>query len=232
MSKVIKNFDASTDADGSRVFDMAEVGEEAREIIATAEEKAGRIIEEAKARAEKLKEQARAEGLEAGKAAVQGRLEEQIREEIRKARSRDVANLVKSLQTQILGVNEWRETLVRDAREQLIGLAVEIARRVIKREVTCSDEIARLNIEEAIRLSARRSRLLIRVSEMDMSTLETMLDEQPMSQDADSAIELIPSTEILPGGCLIESACGSVDARIETQLREIEKVLVGERGDG
>ena len=231
MSKVIKNFDGSTQADGSRVFDMTEVGEEAREIVASAEDKARRIIEDAGTEAESLREQARTEGLEQGKAAARGRLEEQLGEEIRKARSRDVANLVKTLQTQIAEVNEWRDTLARDAKEQLIELAVGIARSVIKREVTCSEDIARLNIDEAIRLSARRSRLLIRVSEMDMKTLETMLDGKQMAQHPDSAIELLPSSEILPGGCLIESANGSVDARIETQLQEIEKTLVGERGN-
>lgn len=228
MSKVIKNFDGSAHSEASRAFDMTEVGDEAAEIIATAEEIASRILEEAKADAEAIRKQARLEGLEEGKAAVSGRVEQQLEEEIRKARSREVANLVKTLQTLISEVNDWRDTLARDAKEQLISLAVNIAGSVVKREVKCSDDVARLNVEEAIRLSARRSKLLIRISEMDMTMLETLLDEQPFVQDSDSAVEVVPSSEILPGGCLIESPSGSVDARIETQLREIEKVLLEE----
>ena len=226
MSKVIKNFDSSAHSEASRAFDMAEVGDEAAEIIATAEEIAARILEDAKAEAEAMLKRARLEGLDQGKAAVRGRVEQQLEEEIRKARSREVANLVKTLQTLISEVNDWRDTLARDSKEQLISLAINIARSVVKREVKCSRDVARLNVEEAIRLSARRSKLLIRVSEMDMTMLETLLGEGPFVRDSDSAVALVPSSEILPGGCLIESPSGSVDARVETQLREIEKVLL------
>ena len=61
-----------------------------------------------------------------------------------------------------------------------------------------------------------------------MKTLEGVVDAKPLSSDETSAVEFVPSAEIMPGGCLIESASGSVDARIETQLREIERTLVGE----
>lgn len=227
MSKVIKNFDASTQKQASRAFDMAEVGEEAQQIIASAEETAAQLIHEAETEAEVLRKQASEKGIEEGKAAVKGRLEQQLAEEIRNARSRDVANLVRTLQTVLAEINEYRDRLVRESKEQLIELAINVARSVIKREVQCAGDVAQLNLDEAIRLSVRRSKLLVRISEMDMKTLEDTLGEQPLPQEGESGIEIVASPEILPGGCLVESASGSVDARIETQLREIEKTLLG-----
>jgi len=231
LSRVIKKFDDSVHADASRAFEVTEVGDDAREIVASAKERAETIVAEARSDAEQIRREAHEKGLEEGKAAVAETLEAQIAEEIRKSRSREIEHLVKSLTTMIREVNDYRGRLMLDSKEQLISLAVSIARSVIKREVKQSEDVAKLNLEEAIRLSAKRSRLLIRVSEMDMKTLEDVLERQRLVRDEQSAVEFIPSPEIMPGGCLIESASGAVDARIETQLGEIEKVLIGEDAD-
>jgi flagellar assembly protein FliH len=228
LSSVIKNFDESEQAAAGREFNMAELGEDARRIIATAEETARHILENAEAHADARRKEAYDRGFNEGKAAGETQLESQIAEEIRKSRSREVANLVKTLQNVIAEVNDRRDMLVRDSKEQLVALAVNIARTVVKREVECSSEIAKLNLEEAIRLSARRSNLLVHVSEADMETLGILLGAQPELSQPDSAVELVPSADVPPGGCLVESTAGLVDARIETQLREIEKVLLGE----
>lgn len=232
MPRVIKNFEGSRQARDSRVFDMTELGEEARRIIASAEDEAARILLEAKAEAERLRSEAYARGLEKGKSAVRGEIELRLAEEIRNARHRETLSLVNSLRAMIARIDESRDRLLHDAKEQLISLAIHIARSVVKREVRCADDVARLNLDEAIRLSARRSKLLIHVSEMDMNMLETVLNGQPLVNDHQAAVELVPSSEILPGGCLVETASGTVDARIETQLGEIEKVLLGENGHG
>jgi len=231
LSKVIKNFDGSTHAGATRAFEIDEVGDEARETVASAHEQAEHLLAEARAEAERLRREAREKGTEEGKARVRGALETQIAEEIRKSRSRDVEHLVRSLTAMIREVNDYRGRLVLDSKEQLIALALSIARSVIKREVKHSDDVARLNLEEAIRLSAKRTRLLVRVSEMDMKMLEDLVGEGRLATEPDSAVEFVPSAEIMPGGCLVESASGAVDARIETQLAEIEKVLIGEDVD-
>ena len=229
MSNVIKNFNATNHAASSRAFDMAEIGEEAREIIANAEETARHILDEAALQAEALRKEGYAHGVEDGKAAVGVQFERQVVDEVRRARSREVTELVVMLQEMVAGINEQRDRLVRESKEQLIALALNIARTVVKREVQCAPEIVKLNIDEAIRLSARRSKLLVRVSEADMETLEFLLGGPAALSQGDSAVELVSSHEVPRGGCVIESTAGSVDARVETQLKEIEKALLGER---
>jgi flagellar assembly protein FliH len=235
LSKVIKNFDASTQASGTKALCLAEVGDEARQIMTTAQEKARQILYDAAVEADRLRRAAEEKGFAEGKAAVTAKIEAQVTEEIRQAHAREVAELVKTLQTVIRDVDQRRDRLVRESKEQLVMLAVNIARAVVKREVACSGEVAKLNLEAAVALSARRSKLVVRVSESDVETLRALLGENApgsLMAGTDSAIELRPSSEIMPGGCLIESAAGSVDARIETQLREIEKVLLGEAVHG
>jgi flagellar motor switch protein FliG len=232
LSRIIKNFEGSRQSRESRTFDMAELGEAAREIVASAKEAAELIVAEARVEAERLKAEAYAVGLEKGKSAVRGELEHELAQEIRKAASRETAGLAATLGTVIAAVHESREALVRDSKEQLIALAIDIARSVVKREVRCASDVAKLNLEEAIRLSARRSKLLIHVNEMDMNMLETVLDGQPLLEEHQSTVEFVPSNQVRQGGCFVETASGSVDGRIETQLDEIEKVLLGEDRNG
>jgi flagellar assembly protein FliH len=228
LSKVIKNFDDSVQAEACRAFDMAEVGGEALRIIRTAEQEAELILSDARTEAEAIKRRAHADGLKEALEAAKTRLEKQLAEEIKSRRAKEVDELVRVLGDAITEVNARRDGMERDARRDLVGLAIAVAAAVVKREVQCSDEVARLNLEEAIRLSARRSKILVRLSEQDVQIADAMLAEQQLLQTSpESAVEIIASSEIEPGGCVIESATGLIDARIETQLQEIETLLLG-----
>lgn len=232
MSRVIKNFAGSRASRESRVFDMTELGEAALEVVGSAKEAAERILAEARAEAERLEAEAYERGLEKGKSAVRGEIEARLAEEIREARSRETAGLVATLRAAIAAVQEGREALLRESKEDLVALAIDIARSIVKREVSCASDVARLNLEEAIALSARRSKLLIHVNEMDMNLLETALHGETLLQQREATVEFVPSSGVQPGGCFVETARGAVDGRIETQLEEIEKVLLGENRHG
>ncbi len=225
MSNVVKHYE--TPSTPARAFDMAEVGEEAQAVLANAEESARRIVAEAQAEAESRRAEAWEAGFAEGKAALVGRLEQQIAEDLQRRRGAEVANLVQALRSAVDEISRRRDQIARESKDQLIALAVDVARIIVKREVALSPEIARLNLEEAIRLSARRARLIARVSETDMKTLEVLLGEAPLAAAGDSPVEIVPSQDVPPGGCVVESASGAVDARVETQLREIEKTLLG-----
>ena len=207
---------------------MMEVGEDARAAIASAEDAARSILAEAEANAETIRRDAWDAGFAEGKAALVARLEQQVAADVRRIREAEVASLVQALRAAVDEVVRRRDRLERDAKDQIVALAVNIARVVVKREIALTPEIAKLNLEEAIRLSARRAKLIVRVSETDMKTLGGILGPSALAADADAPVEMVPSNDIQPGGCLIESASGAVDARVETQLREIEKLLLGE----
>jgi flagellar assembly protein FliH len=228
LSKVIKQFDPASHGPGARPFDMAEIGQEGRRIISTAQETARQILVNAAKEVEERKKEAYRKGLAEALAEARDRHERAIAEEVRRERFSEVDALVKALRDVIAQIDGERDRLVRDSKSQLVTLAVRIAEAVIKREVRGSDDVARLNLEKAIQLSARHSSLTVRVSESDMTTLNRVLGDNPAFNSGDSSVELVPSAEIMPGGCLVQSTSGEVDARIETQLREIEKTLIGE----
>jgi FliI/YscN family ATPase len=49
----------------------------------------------------------------------------------------------------------------------------------------------------------------------------------PADQEGIKNLRLVPDKRITPGGCLLEGRYGSLDARWETQMEEVEKALTG-----
>ena len=90
MSRIIKNFEGSRQSLESRTFDMAELGEAAREIVASAKEAAELIVAEARVEAERLKAEAYAVGLEKGKSAVRGELEHELAQSSKHTHDMDI----------------------------------------------------------------------------------------------------------------------------------------------
>jgi flagellar assembly protein FliH len=117
-------------------------------------------------------------------------------------------------------ISAMRARLRKEAEEDLVGLAIAIARRVLRREITVDPEALRGVVRAALeKVEAREiNRLWAHPSQAQM--LAAWL------KDAGAhAVEVIadPSREL--GAVVLESSRGDLDASIETQLHEIERGL-------
>jgi flagellar assembly protein FliH len=129
-----------------------------------------------------------------------------------------IANLTRAASE----LSAMRRKLRRDAEEDCVKLAVAIARRVLRRELTM-DPDALLGIVKAAltRLEGRELERL-RIHPDDAALVKRYLDEQgdraPVHVFADPALER--------GTCIFETSRGDLDASVETQLQEIQRGLV------
>jgi type III secretion protein L len=72
--------------------------------------------------------------------------------------------------------------------------------------------------------------LTVRVSNADLSRLEEMRESINALGRA-QYIDFVADQAIVKGGCIIESASGTIDARLETQLRILENALLARTSD-
>lgn len=112
-----------------------------------------------------------------------------------------------------------RRKLRREAEEDLVRLAVAIARRVLHRELT-TDPGAMLGVVKAAldRIEAREL-LQVRVHPADAN----LVAEAIRSRNVPDQVEVQADSSLERGGLVVETARGALDASIETQLREIER---------
>lgn len=130
--------------------------------------------------------------------------------------SDDLARLRSDLAT------AWDE-FVENARIELADRAMEATRAVLAHELTLSREGAVAIVRRCLEEVPHGDRLRVRVSVADRPEIERRLAEIDASL-AGRGVEFV-ADEAISAGCIIESAAGRVDGRVETALELIENDL-------
>lgn len=125
------------------------------------------------------------------------------------------------LAAQVRELTGLRTRVRREAEEDLVRLAVAIARRILRRELN-TDPAALLGLVKAAleRVEAREV-LRLRVSPENVSMVEGALGEIEMP----ARFEVVADAGLEPGAVVLETVRGDLDASVSTQLAEIERGL-------
>jgi len=123
--------------------------------------------------------------------------------------------------------NEFAKLITRLEQESF-RFAVAVAGRIVKHEVTVDDEVVVRQIQEGIRRVMGIESLKLRINPRDEAMVRT--NKSFITANAESVRDIVIETDdkIEPGGCILETSSGTVDARIFTQLEQIEAALFGQ----
>lgn len=179
--------------------------------ILTYEEYKQRFIEDL----EELRQQVRAEGFSQGK--QEGQLAAQA--EYQQCLAALRAIIMAAQQSQQQGMDDLGDT------------AVEIVHAAVVKilgEGLSDKEVALAAVREALRRCKDRSRLLLRVAPGDLEMLNEMRASLLEGMNA-GQVDIIADERVELGGCVLESAAGNLDARLETQLQGLREILLQSR---
>lgn len=154
--------------------------------------------------------QGHAEGFAAGLAGGKGKLD---------------ASLERLGEIMVL-LDRFRENKLAELLPELIELSLEIARKIVHKEIELDRNLILSIAEDAItRAGSKDEDIVIKINPLDYEVMITHIDHlKELSGLKNITIE--PSGAISPGGCYIETPTGEVDARHEEQVREIEDAVV------
>jgi flagellar assembly protein FliH len=119
-------------------------------------------------------------------------------------------------------LSQTRDSFRREAEEDIVRLALGIARRVVHREVTMDGAVLIGVIRAALDKIGARELHRVLVSPADLPTISTGLEAARLPR----RIEVVPDVNLERGAVLFETIKGTLDASLETQLDEIERGLV------
>jgi flagellar assembly protein FliH len=134
----------------------------------------------------------------------------------------DYRSAIERLATAIAEVSGSRADTLRRAEADTVRLAIEIARRVLHRELSVDPCALEGLVKSA--LDKLRDHEIIRVRAH--ADLVKMLTESIGRTGRGQNIEVLPDPSRPPGGVVFEISRGCLDASLDTQLREIERGLV------
>ena len=140
------------------------------------------------------------------------------------------------------GLSKWNEILAGTSQkaadltkaweDTMLKLSVRVAEKIIGEQLKLHPDTIVSIIKEVLQGVRFGKHLIIQVNEEDAPEVRSRVTSLRASLGVSNEIEIVASTSVPRGGCLIESELGVVDARLETQLKCLEDVLVrGVSGD-
>ncbi len=197
----------------------------AREVLARARAEADEIImrarEEAEAIAARVKEEAYAEGLARGLA--EGK-ERGYREGMDRA-VEEAARLREEALLALRGAEEARRRLLLEIEREVVDLAVEIAEKVLCKELEQDRDAVLVVAREALSLVAGRKSAYLFVNPQDLPAAEGARGELAALLGPKALVEVIADPAVERGGLRVETERGDVDATLSARWKEILAAL-------
>ncbi|MFH1575217.1 MAG: FliH/SctL family protein [Acidobacteriota bacterium] len=127
-------------------------------------------------------------------------------------------------------VEKLKAHLFARAEKDVVRLALEVAKKIVHREISADPEIIQTLVKVALSHVAVKSAVTIRLNPADHSYFLERRSGISGGDDEEKEVILVADKAIERGGCLIQTECGDVDARIEEEFREVERSFF-ENGD-
>lgn len=187
-----------------------EAEEAAEQIRQAAEAEKERIIAEAQENAKQIESEAWQRGQKEGREAGI----EEGKGEIQRVIDRFHVVLSKAI--------ERRNEIIQESETQVVNLVLSIAKKVIKVISENQRNVVINNITQSLQKLQQKSDIVVRVNLADLEIATKHKEDILKMAERVQTITIAEDATVDPGGAIIETDFGEIDARIASQLREIE----------
>jgi flagellar assembly protein FliH len=188
--------------------------DEAGKIVAEAEQKAAGIEAASRAAFEAERKDAEERGRAAGREAgfAEGKAE--------------VERLIQRTKTVLERAQDKRAEILAETEQEIIDLVLLIARKVIKVISDNQRNVVISNVIQALRKVKGRGNIIIRVNMADVKLATDHIKDFIQLVEGSKTIQVVEDSTVDSGGCIIETDFGEIDARISSQLAELETKIL------
>ncbi|WP_336786024.1 FliH/SctL family protein [Paenibacillus sp. MMO-177] len=197
---------------------IREAGEQCEQMLAKAEADIDAWWLEKRLEDERHSEASRQAGFEQGYAEGKAKAEQALQQEW-ESRLEEANAVLKS-------AYEMREQIIQEAEPFLVELSVSISEKVIGRQLSEAPDMALELIRKALSRRREQGVIALCVAPGQLAFVQAAREELNLVIDSQAELQIIPDATVKDFGCVIRSAYGSIDARIDTQLSEIKRELV------
>ena len=195
---------------------------EGKKAVDDAKAEAKRIVEEAQERAVRIEEEAKKKVVayisEAKKKAVSEGREEGFRKGEDEAK-----RLVERLHIILNAAIDKRKKIIDSTERQLINLVLLISKKVVKVISEKARTVVIANVREALKKVSRDTEVTIKVNTKDLEITTKHKNSFIKQIESLENVTVEEDSRVDPGGCIIETSFGDIDARIQKQLALLEE---------
>jgi flagellar biosynthesis/type III secretory pathway protein FliH len=175
-----------------------------------AKEEAGRILQSAREQAQTLMQSARDEGYNAG---------------LQQA-AKDAAALLKDIENILEDAIAARNKIIDDTEPVLLKLLLECVEKITRHEIRTNPRVIERVLKYCLKQIKGSGEVWIRVSPNDVERVKAIREELLAIADSAKALHVTEDASIEPGGCVVESSSGILDAQLSTRFHKVREALV------
>ncbi|MCG8478112.1 MAG: flagellar assembly protein FliH, partial [Spirochaetales bacterium] len=117
---------------------------------------------------------------------------------------------------------ERRNEIIQESETQVVNLVLSIAKKIIKVISENQKNVVINNIVQSLQKLQHKSDVIVRVNLADLDIATQHKQDILNMVERVKSVTVAEDSTVDPGGCIIETDFGEIDARIASQLREIE----------
>ena len=192
----------------------AQAEREAAQIVQKAQTEAAQIIEKAKNEQDALVADAEKDGYDRGRneGYAEGKAE--------------VDRLIERTHVIMEEVMSRREEILRGTEQQIVELVILMTRKVVKLISENQKQVVTANVLQALKKVKGRGKVRIRVNMADVKLTTEHAQDFVRQIENVEGVTVLEDSSVDKGGGIVETDFGAIDARIASQLGELEsKVL-------
>ena len=217
--QILKNAEQAAFAEVKRQTDQAAViktdaQNEANSIIEKAKQQAAQIIAEAQKNQEQLYNDAKKDVFDHG------------HEEGFTLGKEEGNRLVDRMHKMLEAVMLRREEILQETESQIVELVILMARKVVKILSENQKNVVMANTLAALKKVKSRGKVTLRVNLEDVKLTTSHISEFIQHVENVNGITVMEDSSVERGGCIVETDFGAIDARISSQLQELENKIL------
>lgn len=216
---IVKKAEEAAFAEVKRQTDQAQI------IKSDAEQAASKIIEDAKLEAERIIQEANVEKENIKATAHQDGYKEGHEQGFMEGQN-EVNRLVERVHKIVESVMVRREEILCETEQQIVELVLLMTRKVVKIISENQKTVVLSNVLAALKKIRTRGNITLRVNTEDLKLTTAHVDEFIKRIENVNGISVIEDSAVDKGGCIVETDFGAIDARISSQLAELESKIM------
>ena len=216
---IVKKAEEAAFAEVKRQTDQAQI------IKSDAEQTASKIVEDAKLEAERIIQEANVEKENIKATAHQDGYKEGHEHGFMEGQN-EVNRLVERVHKIVESVMVRREEILCETEQQIVELVLLMTRKVVKIISENQKTVVLSNVLAALKKIRTRGNITLRVNTEDLKLTTAHVDEFIKRIENVNGISVIEDSSVDRGGCIVETDFGAIDARISSQLAELESKIM------
>jgi flagellar assembly protein FliH len=210
-------------------YNYEDLRDRCEKYLDTVREKVRQQITDTEKQAEQLRtqaiEQGRKDGEKQGLIDAEKKIAQQVEQKISQRLQQEMKTILPALQQSISLIRDAQQQCMADWEREVVMLSCRIAEKVIRRELKTDPVDCLALVKDILNQTVGQTVAKISISPQDYQTLLGYHEKKQLPFAAETFALINSDSTITPGGCLVKTQHGIIDATVEKQLDRIVEEL-------